>query len=602
MSQNIPLEELARLPNFFAPKLSWNRDKIAFYWDKSGRIELYVIEIESDEIRQLSNGEAPRSPRSSLIWTRDDSGIIFGKDFDGNEQNDSYMISLDGEVTQLTHDPESQEYAIQVSPNNEWLLLATNRYGQMNLAQVRLDDPKSHAPLTHFKAPVFTAMWHPNGRSIFLSGNKTPNPLNADVFHLELDEDEPAPVWQEKEGNEDTVMDIHPNGRFLAVTTNAYGLNRAGIYDIEAKEVRWFGNGDANESPVVFSENGRLLACIRNQNAELKTVIYDIETGDETVLQLPAGLTFNPDFINDDKEVVVTLTTSTSRPELIIYNLEDHTYRTLLEADYGSIDPSNFVESKHIWYESFDSKQIPALIHVPNDIQEGEKRPAITIIHGGPTAQFFQSFDPYAQFLIDHGYVVLKPNVRGSTGYGVEFRDSNIQDLGGGDLEDAAYGAEYLKSLPYVDSDRLGIFGGSYGGYMTYIALTKKPDVWKTGSAAVGITDWKLLNDESMEHFKYYIFRLWGDPEENAELLADRSAINFAHQLKAKLQIIHGVNDPRCPISQARTFRDRLLELDYQEGQDFEYIELEEQGHGSQDQEQKVEWYTQLVDFFERTL
>lgn len=603
MTQNIPLEELARLPNFYGAVVSWKRDKVAFYWDKNGRIELYVLDIASGDISQVSKGEVPRSPKSGLIWTRDDQAIIYGKDFDGNEQNDQYLITVeDGTVTQLTNDPESSEFAIEVSPDNEWLLMATNRFGQMNLARVRLDDPKSYEALTHFSAPVFSGLWHPDGSKVLIGANESENPLNSDVYVLDLESGEHDLVWQEKAGAEDEIRDVSKNGRFLAITTNAYGLNRAGVFDMETNTVRWFGEEGVNEAPAGFSENGRFLACVRNQDAELKTVLYDVESGEEKVLNLPSGLTFAPQFVNNDTALVITLTTSNKRPELILYDLETDSYCVLLSADYGSINPDVFVPSEHIWYDSFDGKQIPALIHVPKDIAEGEKRPAVMIIHGGPTAQFFQAFDPYAQFLVDQGYVVFKPNVRGSTGYGVDFRDSNIQDLGGGDLEDVAHGAYYLKRLPFVDGERLGIFGGSYGGYMTYIALTKKPEIFKTGSAAVGITDWILLNEESMEHFKYYIFRLWGDPEENKALLADRSAINFAHKLKAKLQIIHGVNDPRCPISQARTFRDKLLDLGYKEGADFEYEELGAQGHGSADQEQKVVWYTLLVDFLARTL
>jgi dipeptidyl aminopeptidase/acylaminoacyl peptidase len=197
---------------------------------------------------------------------------------------------------------------------------------------------------------------------------------------------------------------------------------------------------------------------------------------------------------------------------------------------------------------------------------------------------------------------VIQPNVRGSTGYGVEFRDLNRMDWGGGDLEDVAGAAAYLKALPEVDSARVGVWGGSYGGYMTFMAMTKKPNLWKAGVAWVGITDLKKLYDSSMEHFKYYLKLQMGDPEENADLWKDRSAINFAQQMTAKLLIVHGVNDPRCPIEQARIFRDRLVELGKVEGRDFEYVELGEEGHGSTDIAQKIRSYRLLVDFMKRSL
>jgi len=208
----------------------------------------------------------------------------------------------------------------------------------------------------------------------------------------------------------------------------------------------------------------------------------------------------------------------------------------------------------------------------------------------------------FAQFLADRGIVVIEPNPRGSSGYGVEFRDACLKDWAGKDLEDIEGAVNYLRSQPDVDPARIGVFGGSYGGYMTYMAMTKKPDLWKAGVAWVGITDLHLLYEGSMEHFKYYLRQQMGDPEQDAGLWRDRSAIHFADRLRGKLLIVHGTNDPRCPLNQATTFRDRLLELGRVEGEDFEYVELSEEGHGSTDIGQKIRTYTLLADFMARRL
>jgi dipeptidyl aminopeptidase/acylaminoacyl peptidase len=137
---------------------------------------------------------------------------------------------------------------------------------------------------------------------------------------------------------------------------------------------------------------------------------------------------------------------------------------------------------------------------------------------------------------------------------------------------------------------------------MTFMQVVKKPELWKAASAAVGITDLKQLYDDSMEHFKYYLRHQMGHPEENAQLWHDRSAVHFAERLEAKLQILHGANDPRCPVSQSRLFRDRLVQSGYRDGADFEYVEFDDQGHGSADIEHKIRWYTLLADFLAREL
>ena len=146
------------------------------------------------------------------------------------------------------------------------------------------------------------------------------------------------------------------------------------------------------------------------------------------------------------------------------------------------------------------------------------------------------------------------------------------------------------------------VFGGSYGGYMTLIAATKKPELWRAAVSWVGISDLHLMWEESKEHFRYFLREQMGDPEQDRALWRDRSAIEFADRLQAKLLIVHGVNDPRCPISQSRLFRDRLLALGKREGQDFEYVELTDEGHGSADIQQRIRTFTTLADYLERTL
>lgn len=603
MTHRIPLEELAKLPSFYQPTLSWGRDRVAFYWDKTGRVELYVMDLKDRKPRQLSHGEVPRALRAGFVWDRNDQTIIFAKDKDGNEQHDLYQIDAQtGKVQQLTDDPKCQEYPVEVSPDKKWLTVLTNKRGQLNLFKMKLDGSE-YVQLTHYKNPVFGGgLWSPDGEFIAYNVNESPDLNNIDIYVMRSDGSEPQRVLRVKEGSHDEVAAWSPDGRFLAVTSDASGVNRPGLLDLRDNSVHWLGEEGINETAVSFSKKGQYLVCLRNQDSQIRPVLYDTKTGQRRDLKLPAGVAIGSDFVNNDRELLTLYSTPTRRAELVLYDLGSDCYETLLPAEYGSIDPNIFVESEHIRYRSFDGLQIPALLYKPRQIPKDKKLPAVVMVHGGPTAQVFRVFHPYAQFLVDRGYVVLEPNIRGSTGYGVKFRDLNRNDWGGGDLEDVAHGAEYLKSLPYVDPKRLAVCGGSFGGYMTFMQAVKKPDLWKAASAWVGVTHLRKLYDSSMEHFKYYFRVQMGDPEKNAQLWEERSALNFAGQLKAKLQIVHGVNDPRCPVEQSRIFRDKLLQLGYQEGKDFEYVEFGDIGHGSQDIEHKIRWYKQLADFLDRVL
>jgi dipeptidyl aminopeptidase/acylaminoacyl peptidase len=313
-------------------------------------------------------------------------------------------------------------------------------------------------------------------------------------------------------------------------------------------------------------------------------------------------MTTSARFAEGGRTLLITMAAPNRRGHVLRCDLATDTAEDWLEADYGSIDPAWLADADYVTYPSTEGAMVPALVYRPAGWSPGERRPAIVLPHGGPTGQYFRTFDLIAQFLQDQGYVVLMPNVRGSTGYGVSWRDACLKDWGGRDLEDVAAGARYLAQRDDVDPERLGVLGGSYGGYLTYMAVSKTPDLFKVGIPLVGISDLPLLYEEDMEHFKYYLRQQMGDPTENAELWRERSATTYAHQVTAKLLIIHGLNDPRCPISQARVFRDLLLKHGKREGVDFEYHEFEE-GHGSaQAPEARLRHLRLMGDFLARRL
>jgi len=321
-----------------------------------------------------------------------------------------------------------------------------------------------------------------------------------------------------------------------------------------------------------------------------------VESGKERLLNLPPGVPTGGYFVLGDKFIVGDLSTTKDPPSIFIYDLKEDKAETLIPAELGALRKEWFVEGEYVKYRSTDNLDIYTLIYKPKDAGE-EKLPVVVIPHGGPTGQYYRNFSKIAQLLTDRGYVVLLPNVRGSTGYGVEFRDMNIKDWGGGDLKDIAAGVDHLKSLSYVDPGRIGIYGASYGGYMTYIATVKKPELWRAACAHVGITDLLSLYENSMSHFKYYLQQEMGDPEKDKELWKDRSALYHAENLRCPILIIQGLNDPRCPVQQARIYKERLDQL----GKQYEYRELD-YGHGSQDIQERLETYSLMLDFFQRKL
>lgn len=603
-TSRIPLQELASLPTFAGITPSHRGDQIAFYWDKTGRFELYLMDLRTRQVRQITDGQAPRGLRAGFVWTRDDAAIIYARDLDGDEQHNLHRVDLATRTfTQLTHDAHTQNVAAEVAPDNASLAVMSNRAGQMNVFALSLRTGE-WTQLTHFRFPAYAGKWSPDGQWLAVGSNDSEDLMNSDGYLVQADGSALKKVLSVQTGSQDALNDWHPDGQRLAVTSDAGGAHRPGVLDLKSGEVRWFGHPGIEEHAQSFSRYGEWLAVLRSQDSSVMPILYRVSNGEERRLNLPPGLAMGSDFVLDDTKLLVQHTAADRRAELLLYDLVADTYETLLPAEYGSIDPAIFVTDEYLRYPAGDGQEVPAILYKPRGARAGDRLPALVCVHGGPTGQWFRGFDPYAQFLVDRGFVVLEPNVRGSTGYGTQWRDANIKDWGGGDLEDVAAGADFLKTLDYVDPDRIGIFGGSYGGYMSFMAVVKKPDHFKVGIPMVGISDLHALYNESMEHFKYYLHQQMGDPDQDHDLWRDRSAVTHVANLKAKLLILHGLNDPRCPVSQARLFRDHMLALGKHEGPhaDFEYHEFNE-GHGpGGDVQGKIRNYRLLVDFIERRL
>ena len=603
--RQLDLEGLCRLPTMLFASASPKGDRMAYLSDKTGRIELFVLDVATRKSRQLSDGQLPRVVKFPFAWADPDGrALVFGKDRDGDERAELFRIDAEtGSTDQLTQGSNGWQVPIKGSPDGQWFSMISARAGQLNLWKMRPNGLDA-TQLTKFAAPTFGGEWSPDGAWLSVTSNEESDLENQDAYIVPSAGGEVQKVLSLKTGSKDRITDWHPDGKRVLVASDASGLWRLGIMDLRTKEVQWLTPDGIDEGSLgaKFSPSGGLIATLRTHESQLRPVVYDVGTGKARLVNVPDGVATGADFVDGESKLLISYATDTTRTSMVFYDLATDATETVVPADYGSIDPAVFVESKHVYYPSFDGKQVPAILFTPRDVAAGERLPALVHVHGGPTGQWFRGFDPFAQFLVDLGLVVIEPNVRGSTGYGVEWRDAAIKDWGGADLEDVAGAVKYLKSLPYVDPRRIVIFGGSYGGFMTFIAATKKPDLWRAAVAWVGITDLKLMYEDSNPFFRYFLNAQMGDPEKDAALWADRSAINFADKLSAKLLMVHGLNDPRCPVSQSRRFRDRLIELGRAQGEDFEYVEFADEGHGSNDIQQKIRTFKTVGDYLDKVL
>ena len=610
-NSELTLEELIALPEQLMATPGRASGKIAFLSNKTGRMELHLLDLETREFSQLTHGEYPLNPLGYHKWAPDDSYIIFAKDpIPGNEKNNIFKITVpDGKVTQLTDTPKFRDDLHEVSHNGKFIVFSSDR--EAGIAQIFRMNPDGTEVLrlTDHSRPV--SFWDdatisPDDKWIAYSANESENLQNLDVWLVRSDGSERKKLFRMRKGSKERVKKWSNDGSMLLIASDCSGIDQVGVYNLGAGKVKWFGEQQAPEEPITFTGDGKSIIVGRDVDAENRLLLYDIHSGKEKVLDLPPGYAGALYTTYDGYHLVVGHQDSLHKMRFLLYDLQKHTYGEIIPAEHGRFTAEDFHPDQYISYPSGDVT-IYAILYRPRNIEQSTKLPAIVIPHGGPTSQYYRIFSDFAQIFTSKGYVVLLPNVRGSTGYGVEFRDACLNDWGGKDLDDIEAGVFYLRSLDYVDPDRIGVTGGSYGGYMTYMAVTKKPDLWKAASAYMGISSLKRLYEKCRETFpalSYYFEEQMGKPD-NPEVIGlweDRSAINFAGNMKARLQMIHAENDPRCPIEQAELFRDRLLKLGKKEGEDFEFVRLADEGHGSMDIDQETRMMRYLVDFFDMNL
>lgn len=598
------LEELASLPSFHHPTVSPDGSEIAVYYDTTGRNQLHVIDIESGEMTQWTDGEVPRDARWFVDWLDDDT-VIFHLDDDGNEQNDLYTISRDGTVEELVTS-DGQAALQDVEEGGQTILYGSNEDGQMNVFIYDRETDES-TKLTAYERAAGGATISPDGERFAFATNEADDFDNRDVYIADIDGDNSRNLEIGETGAEASPNDWHPHGDRLLVTDNTEDMGRIGVYDLDDDDVRWYGSLEYEESGVAFMPDGERFIGIRIRDAKIIPIVYDLESGDSRELDVPPGTASfggmmggNP--VIDEHRVVITHTRSDRRPELLVYDLDEDEYEVILEAEYGDLDPDMFVPAEYFRFESHDGLDIGALLY-----DSGERpSPLIVNPHGGPRSADFMAFDLRTQFLLERGYSVLQVNYRGSVGRGREFVEMLIDDWGGDEQADIAAGVEYVSdSYDWIDTDRIAVFGGSYGGYSAFMQMLQYPELYDAGIAWIGVTDLVDMYENTMPHFRTELMEKYlGTPDENPELYEERSPTTHVDNLSAPLLIVHGVNDRRVPISQARLFKEALEEAGFEEGEtaDYEYVELGEEGHASSDIDQKIRMFRIMDDFIQRRL
>ncbi|MGN6280259.1 alpha/beta hydrolase family protein, partial [Frateuria sp.] len=264
----------------------------------------------------------------------------------------------------------------------------------------------------------------------------------------------------------------------------------------------------------------------------------------------------------------------------------------------ASLAAARLPEAKLVHYKSFDGTVISAFVWLPFNLKRDGTAPAVVLPHGGPTGQTVDAFYRDAVALASRGYVCIAPNVRGSTGYGMAFQKSNVKDLGGGDLKDEIAAVDFLLASGYVDAKKVGISGGSYGGYMTLMAIGKTPEVWAAGVDSYGIINWLTMARHSDPFLQQYLRALLGDPQKDRAIYETASPLTYLKQARAPLLVLQGDNDIRVPREEA----EQVVALLKGAGHTVDAHYYPHEGHGFARRENQIDALERTVAWFDRYL
>jgi dipeptidyl aminopeptidase/acylaminoacyl peptidase len=585
---------------------AWSPDgnEIVFITNLTGRNNLWKVSSNGGWPVQLSQSD---DRQSGAAWSPDGKWIVFQSDQAGNEMYDIYVVPSDGgTVVNLTNTPDISETNAAWSPDGKSLAIEYKPNSSPS-TDIAILDWSTHAVrnLTREKSQDHSwarIIWSPDGKSIYSMRSNAVD-TDTDVYRID-----PGTGVQENltphEGERRTIASsISPDGRTLLVSSDrSVGYKNVAEIDVATKNLTWVTDLKWEANSGDFSPDGKEFTYEVNEDGRIDTYLVDSATHRGSKINLGSGLNSyfgHPmQFAPQGGRLLVEHQSSTQPGDLWIYDITRQEPRQLTFSAIASLTATRIPPSQLVCYRSFDGKIISAFMWLPFNLMRDGSNPAIVLPHGGPTWQITDFFNRTVIALVTHGYICIAPNVRGSTGYGMDFQKANVKDLGGGDLQDEVYSAKFLEATGYVDSKKIGITGGSYGGYLTLMAIGKTPDMWAAAVEDYGIINWFTLLEHEDPALQQYERSLLGDPEKDRAIYDAASPLTYIKHAKAPLLVLQGDNDIRVPKEEAEQVVKTLRDA----GKTVEAHYYANEGHTFAKRENQIDAIRRTIDFFDRYL
>jgi dipeptidyl aminopeptidase/acylaminoacyl peptidase len=569
--------------------------------DETGIFNAYALSADGTK-RPLTTSKTDST--YAVSWFPRDQRILFTADKGGNELDHLYVREMDGTTRDLTPGDKAKAAFEDWSADRGSFFVSTNER-----------DPKAfdlyrYATSNYQRSLVFRndqalgiAAVSPDGRYVALSKPRTS--ADSDLYLLDTSAATPTPVLITKhEGNvSHGAYNFTPDSKQLVYATDEHGeFRQAWTYDLASGKKAPLVTARWDVSSVAYSDSGRYRISATNDDARTAITILDTTTGNAlNVPGLPPGDLSQIRFSRDEKRLALMVSSDTSPSDVYTVDLAAGRSARLTKALNPQIKEADLVATEVVRYKSFDGLDIPSILYRPRGASATAKVPALVMVHGGPGGQSRTGYSAMVQHLVNHGYAVLAANNRGSSGYGKRFYHLDDKRHGDVDLKDIVAGKTWLAAQPWVDGARIGIIGGSYGGYMVGAALAFEPDAFAVGVNIFGVMNWvrTLANIPPWwQAQKQALFDEMGDPATDAERHRRISPLFHTKNIKVPMLVVQGANDPR--VLQAES--DEIVAAVRANGVPVEYVLFPDEGHGFTKRENRIKASDAYVAFLDTHL
>jgi dipeptidyl aminopeptidase/acylaminoacyl peptidase len=594
------IEQFMATTSYAGASFSADEKSILFSSNETGIFNAYKISTSGGKA-EAKTKSATDSTYAVSFFPGDDR-ILFTRDNGGDENNHLFVRELDGTEKDLTPGAKLKANFAGWSINDTGFYVTTNERDPRFFDLYRYD-AKTYARTLMYKNEQAYQIAAISRDEKWIALGKTNTTSDSDIYLYDVAKAEAKLITAHKGVASFSASTFDPASKKLFFTTNADGeFTQLKTYDLATGAVKDHTKADWDITGTYFSKDGRYRVTTINQDGS--TVIRVTEGADDKPValpKLPGGEIRGVTFSKSGARMAFYLNGDRSPSNLFVHEFKTRSTKQLTQSLAKDINPADLVEAQVVRFKSFDGMVIPSIYYKPHGASATNKVPAIVYVHGGPGGQTRRGYSAQIQYLVNNGYAVLGINNRGSSGYGKSFFAADDKKHGREPLWDCTEAKTYLASLGYIDADKIGIMGGSYGGYMTVAALAFRPEVFKVGVNIFGVTNW-IRTLESIppywEASRKALYQEIGDPVADRDFLIATSPLFHAKEIRKPMMVIQGANDPRVIKAES----DDIVAAVQKNGVPVEYVVFADEGHGFSKKKNSMEANQKILAFLDKYL